>query len=35
MILSSSYLPDGLALPDVIQKDVTSDHEFIVIACDG
>ncbi|KAK2563508.1 putative protein phosphatase 2C T23F11.1 [Acropora cervicornis] len=23
------------ALPDVIQKDITPDHEFIVLACDG
>lgn len=24
-----------LAMPDVITKDVTPDHEFIVLACDG
>lgn len=23
------------ALPDVIQKEITPDHEFIVLACDG
>ena len=23
------------AFPDVIQKDITPDHEFIVLACDG
>ena len=24
-----------LAMPDVITKDITPDHEFIVLACDG
>ena len=33
MELLSFYL--HIALPDVIQKDITADHEFIVLACDG
>lgn len=25
----------SLAMPDVITKDITPDHEFIILACDG
>lgn len=24
-----------LALPDIVEVEITDDHEFIVLACDG
>ena len=31
----NSLFPFHLAMPDVTVKDITTDHEFIVLACDG
>lgn len=32
---SSSILIYILANPDIIVKDITDDHEFVFLACDG
>lgn len=32
---SSSILIYLLANPDIIVKDITDDHEFVFLACDG
>jgi len=34
-ILKSCHLCLHAALPDVTIHDVTPDHEFVVLACDG
>ena len=30
-----TFLTNFSAYPDVIEKDITKEHEFIVLACDG
>lgn len=35
MINYHAYICILIAYPDVVQKRITSDHEFIVLACDG